>query len=87
MEKKVHIVKVKCKYCGAEFDHIFRAGDLLRPHVFNQLRFTCIKCGKTGFDYVKKVGKMSLTEWQSQHPELNIEDLPDYSYIEENDVN
>ncbi|MCL4444458.1 MAG: hypothetical protein AAE986_06215 [Thermoplasmataceae archaeon] len=87
MEKKVHIVRVKCRYCGTEFDHIFKAGDLLRPHFFDELRFTCIKCGKTGFDHVRNVGKMTLDEWQLQHPGLNIEDLPDYSYMEENGIN
>ena len=52
----VHIWEVKCKYCGTQFEHIFRAGDILRPHVFNDLRFKCIKCGKVGYDPVRSIG-------------------------------
>ncbi|MCL5787982.1 MAG: hypothetical protein M1581_05165 [Candidatus Thermoplasmatota archaeon] len=83
MAKMVHIWEVKCKYCGTQFEHIFRADDILRPHIFNDLRFKCIKCGKVGYDPVRSIGKMTLDEWQEKHPELNLEDLPDYSYIDD----
>jgi|GEM_PF-6427252 hypothetical protein len=87
MVKKVHIIRVKCRYCGTEFDHILGADDILRTHIVNEFRFTCIKCGKTGFDLVRNIGKMTLDEWQLEHPDLNIEDLPDRSYIDESGVN
>ena len=43
--------------------------------------------GRAGLHDIRNVGKMTLDEWQLQHPGLNIEDLPDYSYMEENGIN
>ena len=59
---------------------------MLRPHIFNDLRFKCIKCGKAGYDPVRSIGKMTLEEWQEKHPELKLEDLPDYSYFEDSNI-
>lgn len=80
MEKKVHIWLVKCKFCGYEFKHIFTARDILRPHIFNDLDFTCPQCGRTGYDPVRSLGKQTLQEWQNEHPDLDIKQLPDYDY-------
>lgn len=83
MEKKVHIYQVKCNKCGTEFEHIFRASDLFRPHMFTSVDFKCPSCGQTGLDQTKSIGKLTLQEWQQEHPELDINNLPDYSYVEE----
>ena len=85
MEKMVHIWKVHCNKCGADFEHVFRARDILKPHIFNELTMKCPKCGNTSFDTVVPVSKMTLSQWELQHPELKLEDLPDYSYVEDND--
>lgn len=84
MEKKVHIWKVVCKSCGETFDHIFVATDLFKPHIFNELSMTCPKCHSTKFDPIRPVGKETLEQWQVEHPELKISDLPDHSYLETN---
>lgn len=84
MEKKVHIWKVKCKNCGETFDHIFVASDILKPHIFNELSMKCPKCGMVKFDPVSPSGKMTLQEWQTEHPDMNLSDLPDHSYVDEN---
>ena len=86
MTKMVHIWEVKCKYCCTQFEHVFRASDILRPHIFNDLRFKCIKCDKVGYDPVRSIGKMTPEEWQEKHPELKLEDLPDYSYVEDSNI-
>ena len=82
MEKKVHKWKIKCKNCGIEFEHIFVATDLFKPHIFNKLTMTCPSCGSTNFDPIHLDGKESLEEWQAAHPDLNIKNLPDHSYLE-----
>ncbi len=82
-EKKIHLWEVKCKFCGKTFEHVFKARDIFRPHMFNSVSFTCPGCGKSGFDVVKWGKKMTFSEWQNEHPELNIDNLPDYSYIED----
>ncbi len=82
MEKKVHKWKILCKNCGTEFEHIFVASDLFKPHIFNELALKCPKCGATKFDPVRLDGKETLEQWQVEHPELNIKDLPDHSYLE-----
>ncbi len=82
MEKKVHKWKIKCKNCGIEFEHIFVATDLFKPHIFNKLTMTCPSCGSTNFDPIRLDGKESLEEWQAAHPDLNIKSLPDHSYLE-----
>lgn len=82
MEKKVHKWKIQCKSCGAEFEHIFVATDLFKPHIFNELALTCPKCGSTKFDPVHLDGKEPLEQWQAEHPDLNVKDLPDHSYLE-----
>lgn len=83
MEKFVHIWQIKCRDCGNVFDHIFRARDILRPHIFTLLSFKCPKCGASAFDPVKSLGKLTLEDWKAQHPDLDLESLPDYSYEEE----
>lgn len=83
MEKMVHIWKIRCTACQAEFEHIFRARDILRPHIFMNLDFTCPKCGAMKFDPVSPIGKESLEEWKIKHPDLDIEKLPDYSYLDD----
>lgn len=83
MEKKVHIWKVSCKKCGTEFEHVFRAEDILRPHIFNELMMRCPKCGSTAFDPVAPLGKQTLEEWQNEHPGVDINSLPDHSYPEQ----
>lgn len=83
MEKMVHVWQIRCSDCGQEFEHIFRARDILRPHMLTSLVFKCPSCGKNSFDPVKPMGKFTLQQWQSEHPDLDINNLPDYSYIEE----
>lgn len=83
MQKKVHIWQVQCKNCGEVFEHIFVASDILKPHIFNLLSMKCPKCGDVKFDPVKSLEKITLEEWKIQHPEINISDLPDHSFIEE----
>lgn len=82
MEKKVHIWKVRCKSCGEEFEHVFVASDILKPHVFNDMPMECPKCKKTTWDLVQALKKEPLEQWQQEHPDLNIKDLPDHSYLE-----
>ncbi len=82
MEKKVHIWSIKCVSCGTVFEHVFRYTDILRPHIFNDISFKCPQCGATHMDPVKPLGKETLEDWQKQHPDLNLNDLPDYSYVE-----
>lgn len=82
MEKMVHIFQVKCTHCGSEFEHIFRARDVFKPHIFNSIDFKCPSCGKSGFDLTKALGKFTLQEWQKEHPDLDMNNLPDYSYVE-----
>lgn len=83
MEKKVHIWEVQCKNCGETFQHVFVASDILKPHIFNQLSMRCPNCGEVKFDPIKSLEKLSLDEWKTQHPELDISNLPDHSYTEE----
>lgn len=78
MPKFVHIWEIKCSSCGNNFLHEFRALDIMRPHVFADLYFKCPECGKSGFDHVKPVGKLSLEEWKEKHPDMGIEDIPEY---------
>lgn len=82
MEKKVHIWKVQCKSCGAEFEHIFVATDLFKPHIFNELSMKCPQCGSVKFDPIHMAGKEPLEQWQNEHPDMKISDLPDHSYLE-----
>jgi DNA-directed RNA polymerase subunit RPC12/RpoP len=80
MQKYIHIWKVHCSKCGKDFQHIFRARDMLKPHVFNDLLMKCPYCGNTSFDTVSSAGKLTEQEWKEEHPELEIDQLPDYSY-------
>lgn len=45
---------VKCRACGAEFEHDLTWTDVFRPHIFNELTFKCPKCGKTEFDTLQR---------------------------------
>lgn len=83
MEKKVHIWQVKCRHCGTTFEHVFRAEDILRPHFFNELVLKCPVCGASSFDPVHPIGKLTLEEWQLEHPGMDINRLPDHSYAEQ----
>lgn len=83
MEKMVHVWKIKCRSCGAEFEHVFRARDVFKPHIFNSLELRCPKCGSVNFDPVTPSGKETLENWKMQHPDLNLDSLPDYSYMED----
>ncbi len=83
MKKVVHVWQVQCKNCGENFDHIFVASDVLKPHIFNLLSMKCPKCGETKFDPIKSLEKLPLEEWKIEHPELDISRLPDHSYIED----
>lgn len=78
MAKNVHIWEITCSSCGNKFLHEFRALDIMRPHVFADLYFTCPACGKKGFDHIHMLGKMSLEEWQDKHPDHSVTDLPEY---------
>lgn len=82
MEKKVHVWQVKCKNCGETFEHIFVATDLFKPHIFNELSMKCPKCGSVKFDPVQPLSKEPIEQWKMEHPDLNIADLPDHSYLE-----
>ncbi|MHB1439832.1 MAG: FmdB family zinc ribbon protein [Cuniculiplasma sp.] len=82
MEKYVHIWIVKCANCGNNFEHIFRARDILKPHIFNELLFKCPSCGARKFDLVKPLKKEQEDQWKEEHPNLRLEDLPDYSYVD-----
>ncbi len=77
-----HFLHSLCRKCHKEFEHIFRARDLLRPHIFNELAFKCPDCGATEFDPISPKGKYTLEEWKQMHPDLDLESLPDYSYPE-----
>ncbi|MCL4328325.1 MAG: hypothetical protein M1151_03995 [Candidatus Thermoplasmatota archaeon] len=83
MEKKVHLWEVKCSACNESFQHIFVASDAFKPHIFNKTRMKCPKCGATKYDPVRALGKEPLEKWKNEHPDLNIESLPDHSYVEE----
>lgn len=76
----IHVWRIKCKSCDHYFEHIFRAKDLLRPHVFNDVRFSCPVCGNKAFDPVESTRKMTEEEWQAMHPDKNLNDLQDNSY-------
>ncbi len=78
MTKMVHIWDIHCSSCGNTFQHEFRAMDILRPHVFANLYFKCPSCGKGSFDHITPIGKMDLEEWKGKHPDMGIEDLPEY---------
>ena len=77
--KKIHIWLVKCTKCGYEFEHIVHASDILRPHMFNELRFKCIKCGKSGFDPVRLLGTYDRDEFIREHPDIDINSIQDFS--------
>lgn len=77
--KKIHIWLVKCTKCGYEFEHIFHASDILRPHMFNELRFKCIKCGKSAFDPVRSLGTYDRDEFIREHPDIDINSIQDFS--------
>lgn len=76
----IHVWRIRCKSCNHEFEHIFRGRDVLRPHVFNDVRFSCPICGNKSYDPVESTRKMTLEEWQAMHPDKNMDDLPDSSY-------
>ncbi|MGP6220460.1 hypothetical protein [Caldiplasma sukawensis] len=78
-EKYVHIWEIKCKSCGAVFQHMFRARDLLRPHIFNNLLFTCPKCHNQDFDPVRSIGKIPLEKWKEENPDMDSDRLPEYT--------
>lgn len=82
MEKKVHLWQVRCKKCGTTFEHVFKAEDILRPHIWNELELKCPKCGSIAFDPVHMLGKETLEQWQTEHPGMDINQLPDHSYVE-----
>ena len=78
MGKMVHVWEIRCSSCSNEFLHEFRATDILRPHIFASLYFTCPICGKKGFDQVKPQGKMPEEEWREKHPDMSLSDIPEY---------
>lgn len=82
MQKYVHVWLIKCNACNRDFEHIFKAKDILRPHIFNELLFTCPSCGAKKFDLVKPEKKVTLEEWESEHPETGLKDVPDYSNLD-----
>ncbi len=77
--KKIHIWLVKCVKCGYEFEHIFHASDMLRPHIFNDLRFKCIKCGESAFDPIKSLGSFDRDQFIREHPDIDINSIHDFS--------
>lgn len=79
MSKYVHIWEIECSSCRNNFLHEFKAVDILRPHMFADLYFTCPECGKKGFDHVHPMGKISLDEWEQKHPDMSTSDLPEYN--------
>ncbi len=78
MTKMVHIWEVHCSSCGNNFKHEFRATDILRPHIFASLYFKCPSCGAGSFDKVTPIGKLTLDDWQKEHPDMGVGDLPEY---------
>ncbi|MDS0256401.1 hypothetical protein ApAK_01715 [Thermoplasmatales archaeon AK] len=58
---------------------MFRASDILRPHIFNNLLFTCPACGAKRFDPVTPLGKFSEDEWMKEHGLNSLKDVPEYS--------
>ena len=77
--KKIHIWLVKCVKCGYEFEHICHASDMLRPHIFNDLRFKCIKCGESAFDPIKSLGSFDRDQFIREHPDIDINSIHDFS--------
>ncbi|GGM77914.1 hypothetical protein GCM10007108_15150 [Thermogymnomonas acidicola] len=78
MAKYVHVWEVECNHCHGKFEHVFRASDILRPHVFNELLFQCPLCGSKAFDPVRPLGKYSRDEWVREHGDKAFSDLPEY---------
>ncbi|MCL4480048.1 MAG: Zn-ribbon domain-containing protein [Candidatus Thermoplasmatota archaeon] len=81
MVKYVHVWRIHCNACNSDFEHVFQARDILRPHIFNELLFTCPSCGAKKFDLVRPEKKETLEQWKADHPETDLKDVPDYSHL------